>query len=170
MAVAAGKPDGFEFTCFTHDRSSVIRAAGAIQASLKQVGIEMETQLLQGRENSNKYWNLQTPEAYCSPNVGGASDPDVLLRRLFYSTSQRNFLHRPLANIDELLDQGDSTFDLVQRAKFYQEVDRYVIEEGLFITIAYQIDDTVVSDKLQGWDPHPGFLDGLNMAQSWLEK
>jgi peptide/nickel transport system substrate-binding protein len=72
------------------------------------------------------------------------------------------------AQIDELLEQGDSTTNLTEREAIYQEVQRLLVENAVSLPIRVDYYIYGISNKVHGWNKAPSGWPLL--YDFWLEQ
>jgi len=127
----------------------VPEVAQLLQAQLKAVGIEMESQVVAypaaleaAREGKH---NL-------IPFVLSSSDPDIL-RTFFHSSnadSGFNWSKVRDPRLDELLENGARTLDLSKRRELYAEAQQLIMAEALVLPIRDYVNLNATSAKVKG--------------------
>jgi peptide/nickel transport system substrate-binding protein len=120
-----------------------------LQAQLKAVGIEMESQVVAypaaleaAREGKH---NL-------IPFSLSSSDPDIL-RTFFHSSnadSGFNWSKVRDPQLDELLENGARTLDLGRRKELYAEAQQRIMAEALILPIRDYVNLNVTNAKVKG--------------------
>jgi peptide/nickel transport system substrate-binding protein len=115
--VAAGMPDGFEFTAVVSAAGTFLPSiAQAIQGMLAEYGITMNVEPLPPAQVLQTYAEGNA-QAYYSTQSGGA-DPSVVIARLMTSLSPGGGVPDELA---ALAEQGSETSDVGERQSIYHD-------------------------------------------------
>jgi peptide/nickel transport system substrate-binding protein len=75
------------------------------------------------------------------------------LRTLFHSENIGtgwNFTHRPIPEVDALLEQAETEFDLAARQEIFAQVQNTMLEEGMVIPTVYQQAINAFHNSVQG--------------------
>lgn len=153
----AGYPDGFKTTLWTNDNTIRINIATIVQNQLKQIGIEVDTQVVE--------WG-----AYLDGTAKGEHDMFILgwttvtgdadygLYPLFHSSQFGDAGNRTFYKndrVDELLVKGRASADPAERKAAYDEVQKLVNDEApwVFLYNAQYLDGTRANVK--GFIQHP---------------
>ncbi|HUF18789.1 MAG TPA: ABC transporter substrate-binding protein [Thermoanaerobaculia bacterium] len=143
--------------------------AQIIQQMLKNVGIDMQ---IQSNEFGTFYEDIQKGNFQMfSLSRGGIPDPDFY-QVIFHSASvppegqNRGYYINP--RMDQLIEQGRSTFDQARRKQFYDEAQRILADDIPYISLYHQTNIAVMRDYLDAFEMYPsGFLLSVpNMTSS----
>jgi peptide/nickel transport system substrate-binding protein len=136
----------------------VPEVAQLLQAQLKDVGIEMESQVVAypaaleaAREEKHNF----------IPFSLSSSDPDIL-RTFFHSSnadSGFNWSKFRDPMLDELLENGAHTLDLDERRELYAEAQQLIMAKALILPIRDYVNLNAASAKVRGlrYDPRGWF-------------
>ena len=80
-------------------------------------------------------------------------DPENFLDVLFRSGSLQNHTLFASPEVDALLAQARTEFDSAERARLYQEVQRILIDEAVWIPLFHGRSNEVVKPYVQGYIP-----------------
>ena len=121
------------------------REALAIQAELKEVGINVELEGITDvayskmyREKGNKDYDII---------LGGyvmGSDPDTFAS--LFSTKKDNGLNYNSPEIDKLFEEGNATLDDAKRVEIYNQAQKLVSEEAIYYPLGTNL-RTLVTKK-----------------------
>jgi peptide/nickel transport system substrate-binding protein len=152
LLARAGYPNGFEATVLTSAHPHHVRqrpgGAGQPQADRHQPQVE-----------SVEYapwvqrWQKKEFEATLN-TTGGYADPDAAFYRAFHTKAQNwNSINYP--ELDRLLDDGRSVFEVEKRKPIYDKVQLQLLEKPahLFLFSGEMID--VTQKIVQGFSQHP---------------
>jgi peptide/nickel transport system substrate-binding protein len=160
MLAQAGYPNGFTFVFKTSTDAEANSRAQVIQQMLKQVGINMQ---IQSNEMSTFFADIGKGNFQMySLSRNGIQDPDFYYV-IFYSKNtppdgqNRGYYNNP--KIDQLLQQGRSTFDRAKRKPAYVEVQKIVQEDLPYISLYLQSNVAIMRSNIDGYVQYPaGFL------------
>lgn len=160
MLAQAGYPNGFSFVFKTSTDAEANSRAQVIQQMLKQAGINMQ---IQSNEMSTFFADIGKGNFQMySLSRNGIADPDFYYI-LFYSKNtppdgqNRGFYNNP--KLDQLLEQGRSTFDRAKRKPVYAEVQKTVQDDLPYISLYLQSNVAVMRSNIDGYVQYPaGFL------------
>jgi peptide/nickel transport system substrate-binding protein len=154
-AKALLKQAGMESLSFTAIASSQIQPesvalAQIIQASLKQIGVNMTVQNLEAA----RYLDLDHKSDFqMMMHTFGRSntDPDTLLRGAIVWRAKDNVSKFDSADYAKLVDQAGSTVDPEKRKALYQQVAAIIVDECWTIPVAAAPLPYAYTKKLQGF-------------------
>ncbi len=137
----AGYPNGkgLNLTIVYHNDESQRELCEAIQAQLKEVGIDLKIDEMVGathrtgqNEGRLKFWRANWGADYYDPENYYA---------LFYSKNETptgpNTTHYKNAKVDSLYELGLKLVDFDERMKVYREIDKIIIEEAAWMIVYY---------------------------------
>jgi peptide/nickel transport system substrate-binding protein len=120
----------FSFTLMYGSGNSVVeQIASAVQADLKRIGVEMNTNPIEWAAFSEKTRNGEFEASMAAWGTG--TDPDTNYN-LWHSTQYkvgRNYVAYKNPRVDELFELGRKEFDAAKRAKIYQEIGKLVYDD-----------------------------------------
>jgi len=170
LMAEAGYADGFAFTLITPATEPAVGLADAqsIQAQLKQIGIEVEIELLELGIYVDR-WLAGDMDAWVGRN-SGAPDPDFMLYRYWHSTGNLNFV--PGWNdpeVDALLEQGKQVTDPEERKAIYAEAQKKLVAAAPWIWTYVFYEYRPMQDYVKGFTP---MSDGsyIYLRDVWLDK
>jgi peptide/nickel transport system substrate-binding protein len=134
--------------------------AQIIQQMLRQVGIDVQ---IQSNEFGTFYEDIGKGNFQLfSLSRGGVPDPDFY-QVIFHSSSMppegqnRGYYSNP--RVDQLIEQGRSTFDRQKRKAIYDEIQRILAEDLPYLSLYHQTNIAVMRDYVDGFEMYPsGFL------------
>ena len=168
MLDAAGHrdPDGdgprtrFKLVFRTSTDAEANQQAEIIQQMLRQVGVEMEIQT----SEFGTFMEDVTKGRFqmFSLRRAGVSDPDFYTT-IFHSKSQapvgQNRGYYVNSRVDQLLDQGRSTFDRAKRKQAYDEVQKLIAEDLPYVSLYHRDNVAIMRKNISGFEMYPsGFL------------
>jgi peptide/nickel transport system substrate-binding protein len=166
LMAEAGYADGFAFTLITPATEPAVGLADSqsIQAQLKQIGIEVEIELLELGIYVDR-WLAGDMDAWVGRNSGA---PD--LYRYWHSTGNLNFV--PGWNdpeVDALLEQGKQVTDPEERKAIYAEAQKKLVAAAPWIWTYVFYEYRPMQDYVKGFTP---MSDGsyIYLRDVWLDK
>jgi peptide/nickel transport system substrate-binding protein len=155
-----GKAPRFKLTFRTSTDAEANQQAEMIQQMLREVGIEVQIQTSEFgtfmEDISNGRFQLY------SLRRAGISDPDFYYT-IFHSKSvapngqNRGFYLNP--KVDQLIEQGRSTFDRTKRKAAYDEVQRILADDLPYISLYHRDNIAIMRKNIDGFTMYPnGFL------------
>jgi len=155
LLVKDGKP--FQFVIITNQGNAErAKTLQIIQQRLKAVGIEVKPRVIEWAAFLSQYIDKRNFDAVIMGWTIG-QDPD--LYDVWHSSKtgpkELNFIGFRNSEVDRLLEQGRSTFDLEKRRKCYYRIQEIFAEEQPY-TFLYVPDALpVVSSRFNGIEPAP---------------
>jgi peptide/nickel transport system substrate-binding protein len=153
LLALAGYPNGFSATCLTISTFPTMLAnARVIQANLKRIGIDLTIESLDYPRWLERWQRKEF--ALTLNTTAGFADPDAAFTRPFHSHAQNwNSIRNP--DLDRLLDEGRTIFEIEKRKPIYDAVQRMLLERPghLFLFTPEMID--VTQKGVQGFSQHP---------------
>jgi peptide/nickel transport system substrate-binding protein len=150
-------PDGFK-TTFLASSGDVADAgiAQILQASLKELGIDMEIQNVDpsAAQEAQSKREYQITHSYWTMDI---ADPDELVTFAVDPDSGASSFYTGYNNPDvvKLARDAAKTFDETERAKLYSELQRKAAEDAFLPTLFYSPFAYAVSDKVKGFQVYP---------------
>ena len=127
LLAQAGKPNGFAFTLMA--QGVVQQTAELIKDQLKEAGIEMTIQLLDGAALAAAIKAGEHLVRVLTPFPG--PDPDSLVYPFFSSKgAQNSFTHYNNTDVDRLLEQARTTLDPAARKPLYQQAQKLIMGDA----------------------------------------
>lgn len=155
VLVKDGKP--FQFTVITNQGNAErLKAAQIIQRRLKNVGIEMKIRVLEWASFLSNFIDKRNFDAVVLGwSIG--QDPDIF--DVWHSSKtgpkELNFIGFKNKEVDRLIEEGRSTFDMEKRKRCYFRIQDILAEEQPY-TFLYVPDALpVVSARFRGIEPAP---------------
>ncbi|QEM68386.1 peptide-binding protein [Geobacter sp. FeAm09] len=164
-----GKP--FSFTILTNQGNQQrLLTAQIIQQRLRYVGIDVKIRIVEWATFLKEFVDKGNFEAVM---LGWTTTPDPDMFDVWHSSKtnpgELNFVGFKSAEVDRLLVEGRSTFDLEQRRKAYFRIQEIMADEQPY-TFLYVPDALpVVSARIRGVKPAPAGI-GYNQIQWYVPK
>ena len=155
-----GAAPRFSLTFRTSTDAEANQQAEMIQQMLKEVGIDMK---IQSSEFSTFMDDIKNGRFQLfSLRRAGISDPDFYYT-IFHSKSlapngqNRGYYVNP--KVDQLIEQGRSTFDRTKRKAAYTEVQKILADELPYISLYHRDNVAIMRSNIDGFEMYPaGFL------------
>jgi len=160
----------FSFTILTNQNDQRMKCAQIIQQRLKVVGIDVKIRVMEWASFVTNYIDTGKFEAVI---LGWtvSQDPDIF--DVWHSSKtgpkELNFIHFKNAEVDRLLDEGRSTFDIEKRKACYWKIQDILAQEQPY-TFLYVPDALpVVSSRFHGIVPAPAGI-SYNLIKWYVPK
>jgi peptide/nickel transport system substrate-binding protein len=176
LLAEAGYPNGFktELWAMSNTRPYMpqpLKVAEAIQANLKEIGIDAEIKTYEWATYLEKTGNGEHPMGLYGW-TGVMADPDNFLYPNLSSTN----VEKPASNrafyvneeFTSLLEQAQVTFEQEERIKLYQKAQEIFHEDAPWVTIAHTTPPIGMASYVEGFNPHP--MEQDNFAKVYLNK
>ena len=162
----AGYGDGFsiETIIITGESEVNINIGQNLQAQLAEIGVDLQLEQLETNVYVERWLEADFDSALSENNSG----PDPHHTYIRYFTSDAVFqnvggLSSP--ELDELIQQGQTTTDPQARVPIYQEISRILLEESPWVWLFRGFRVEVLTPEVTGFVPHPaGSLKSLRGA------
>lgn len=157
LLAEAGYADGFSFEMIVPNSGEYIPVAEAVQAQLREVGVDAEIQILDASQVGTVVFAEQSADSMLA-GWGGRPDPSMTLGLRTTANGFSNPGRHSTDRNEELHAQALATFDPDERAKVIQEQVAEVVEQGLEITLYFPMRPQVMTDKVLGFQ---GYRSGM---------
>ncbi|MEK5040803.1 glutathione ABC transporter substrate-binding protein [Sporosarcina sp. FSL K6-3457] len=149
----AGYGDGFKTTIWTNDNPQRIDMAILLQASLKELNINVEIEQMEFGTYLEKTANGEH-DMFILGWSNPTGDADYGMYALFHSTQKgnpgnRSFYENP--EVDKLLNEGRREANPDERIKIYNTIQEHLIEDAPMVYIHHQEYLTGVSNNITGF-------------------
>lgn len=136
-----------------HGSSDANIIAQSLQSEAKKIGIEIK---LNQVENVNDIKAAGTFDL-CSANDSSAptGDPETFVQQRYLSTGSNNTGRYKNEEVDRLIQQFSTTYDLNQRQELAKKVSEQILDDAGNIYVSYVPLNTVASSKVKGAICHP---------------
>jgi peptide/nickel transport system substrate-binding protein len=164
ILVKDGKP--FSFTILTNQGNQQrLLASQIIQQRLRFVGIDVKIRVVEWATFLKEFVNKGNFEVVM---LGWSTTPDPDMYDVWHSSKTKpgelNFIGFNNAEVDRLLVEGRSTFDLEKRRRAYYRIQEILADEQPY-TFLYVPDELpVVSSRIRGVEPAPAGI-GYNQIR-----
>ena len=145
LLAEAGYPDGFKttlsFAAVAPNLPKATEVATVLQASLGEIGIEVELDTREFSQFVGALFGGQIEEMALTSILSSIADPDNWYTNLFASDRRSpngfNFSYFSNTDLDALLDRGRTTFDPAERKRIYDEAQALTQEDPPYGNIVY---------------------------------
>ena len=136
-----------------HGSSDANIIAQSLQSEAKKIGIEIK---LNQVENINDIKAAGTFDL-CSANDSSAptGDPETFVQQRYLSTGSNNTGRYKNEEVDRLIQQFSTTYDLSQRQELAVKISEQILDDAANIYVSYVPLNTVTSSKVKGAICHP---------------
>lgn len=165
LLAQAGYPDGFTVDFWVPESGSGMQQpramAAAIQADLRQVGIEMNIQTFEWGTYLDKVLGPreELPEVFEMSWIGDNGDPDnflyILLSGEQWPPAGFNMGYYRNEQVDELLREAQRTNDQAERQRLYEEALRILVDDAPWAWIDHETQIVAMKKSIQGFKLHP---------------
>jgi len=161
----------FEFTVITNAGNEArAKTAAILQQNLAEVGIKMEIRTVEWAAFINEFIDKRKFDAVI---LGWNTTPDPDQFDIWHSskTGPKELNHVGYANpeVDRLLDEGRSTFDLEKRKKAYFRIQEILAEEQPYVFLYVPDALPVVQSRFHGIEPAPAGI-SYNFVRWYVPK
>lgn len=146
----AGLEKGFKTTLWTNDNQVRVRIAQIVQANLKEIGIEVEIEILEW----GSYLDRTAAGEHDMFILGWTTvtaDPDYGLYALFHSTQTGSAGNRAFyanSEVDRLLDLGKVETDNKKREEHYFKAQELIVADSPIATLYYSTHNAGINKKV----------------------
>ncbi len=144
----AGYPNGFETTLWSgYSNTTAAKAVQFIQQQLAQVGIKVQTRLLEPGVRTNDVYSVKNPDdakvrLYYIGWADSTMDPDLTIRPILDSREAppkfMNAAYYSNPELDKLLDQAVEERDPTKRRELYNQAQKLVWEDAPWAFLLYE--------------------------------
>lgn len=151
VAMKDGQP--FETTLMVNNTDFFKRAAQIIQAQLKEIGIKVEIQIMEGTALNDA---TTTGNHQMFLQLYGSTDPNIMF--YFFHSSRIRATNRAWFSspeLDQLLEQGQQELDRDKQREIYLKVQEYIVKESPWVILCNPYEFTGVRKEVRGFTLHP---------------
>lgn len=164
----AGRPDGFEFTAVTNNSPVLVPVAEILRAMLKKVGIRMNIEVLAGGPATERFFHGRVYPMYMT-TWSRYPEPDWLASLAYKSDGFYNAGNLERPDIDALVAEGASLYDLADRKAVYDQLAAKVLEEAWYVPLLYDVNYAAAPKRVHNLDRLMGFDGKMNLRELWIE-
>lgn len=163
-ATKDGKP--FEVQLMVNNTDFFKRAAQIVQAQLKELGIKINIQIMEGTALNDA---TTTGNHQMFLQLYGSTDPNIMF--YFFHSSRKKATNRAwysTPELDSLLEQGQQSVDPEKQKEIYLKVQETVVKEAPWVVLCNPYEFTGVRKEVRGFTVHP--QGGLLLHDAWLKQ
>lgn len=161
LLAEAGYPDGFSVEMVIPDLSNNIRMAEAIQAYLKEIGINMGI-----KSYDAATWMTLSREGEAQITIqnltADSGDPDHSYMYLYKDSSMKTIRTQDEV-VNRLLNEGKAEIDEAKRKEIYSQLQDYIFENAIWLPIDEPIINFATRDYILNFTPNAGVQ--VNLAK-----
>jgi len=141
------------FSLIHHSNAYETRIAEAIQAQLKEIGIQVDLQAMELTAATAGYFSEKKAPALLSQWTG-RPDPQMTMANLFSGESFFNTGSHSTPEIEEFLLEAASTNDQTERAEIYSQMsEQGLLEEAVHIPLFFITGVSAMTESVKGYEP-----------------
>jgi ABC-type transport system substrate-binding protein len=171
LLAEAGYPNGFEVENWQAKSETFYKRNVAIQAMLKQIGIDMKINQMDSASWRQSRNNGKVP-IYLANWWADIPDPDNYMYNILHSTQTPGWsINYKNPKVDELIEKARVSTDMNERIKMYQEAEKIAIYDDVSIIPLFHIKEYyIVQPYVKDVQFHPTGIGSYNYRTMWLEK
>ncbi|RKL63487.1 ABC transporter substrate-binding protein [Thermoanaerobacteraceae bacterium SP2] len=171
LLAEAGYPNGFEVENWQAKSETFYKRNVAIQAMLKQVGIDMKINQMDSASWRQSRNNGKVP-IYLANWWADIPDPDNYMYNILHSTQTPGWsINYKNPKVDEFIEKARVSTDMNERIKMYQEAEKIAIYDDVSIIPLFHIKEYyIVQPYVKDVQFHPTGIGSYNYRTMWLEK
>ncbi|RIA21125.1 peptide/nickel transport system substrate-binding protein [Ectopseudomonas oleovorans] len=162
LLAEAGLADGFKTTIWTRPSGSLLNpnpnlGAQLLQADLAKIGVDAEIRVIEWGELIRRA-KAGEHDLLFMGWAGDNGDPDNFLTPQFSCASVEsglNFARYCDETLDKLIADGKASSDQNERSRLYQQAQKIIQEQALWLPLAHPTAFALLSDKVQGYKVSP---------------
>ncbi len=162
LLAEAGLADGFKTTIWTRPSGSLLNpnpnlGAQLLQADLAKIGVDAEIRVIEWGELIRRA-KAGEHDLLFMGWAGDNGDPDNFLTPQFSCASVEsglNFARYCDETLDKLIADGKASSDQSERSRLYQQAQKIIQEQALWLPLAHPTAFALLSDKVQGYKVSP---------------
>lgn len=167
LLAKAGYPNGFtiDFWVTTGRYLRDKEIAQALQQPMKTIGIDVQIKALDYAAFSSGMGRREA--ALFLLGWGSSSNPDTMLRTVFYSKSGANWSNYKNPSIDKLLDDAITQTSYGNAVKLWSDADKALVEDFAGVPIYWSSALYGASKKVQNFTQTP--LGAYDLTRTWID-
>ncbi len=167
--VKAGRPDGFEFTAVTSNSPVLIPTAEIIRVMLKKVGINMNIEVLSTGLATERFFHGREYPLYLT-GWSRYPEPDWIASLAYKSDGYYNAANLPRADVDALVEEGATYYDIDKRKRVYKKLDEIVLGEAWYVPLLYGVNYAAAPKKIGNLDRLMGWDGKMTLREIWIDE
>ncbi|MGL4392797.1 MAG: ABC transporter substrate-binding protein [Fusobacteriaceae bacterium] len=164
---SVGKDKGLKLKLWVNDNNPRIQSAQIIQSNLKNIGIDVDIEVLEWATYLQRSANGEH-DLLLGGWISGTLDADIVMYPLFHSDSLGGAGNRAFYSnkkIDNLIENGRAEINVEKRKSIYKEIQIILNEELPIIPLYYVNQNIGLNKKVENFEYNPStmyFLYGLD--------
>lgn len=164
----AGLGEGFKTSIWVNDNPTRVRVAEITQANLKEIGIDVEIEILEWGSYLDRTSNGEH-DMFVLSWTATTGDPDAGLYALFSGNSTAAAGNKAFYSderVNELLEAGKEEMDTEKRKAYYYEAQEKIVEDAPIAGLYYDTHNAGINRKVTGFELNPSRSHMLYGVQS----
>lgn len=148
------KPGELNFKLWSSENPTRIQIAQIIQANLKDIGINVEIEVIESGTLLLKT-SKGDHDLFLTTWITGVTDSDTILTSLFHSNSigiSGNRAFYKNNEIDTLLEKARLTIDKKERKEYYKEIQNIIFTDAPVVPLVHRIDGIAINRRIKGFE------------------
>jgi peptide/nickel transport system substrate-binding protein len=166
---AGGKPDGFEFTAVTWNSPTLVPTTEVVRAMLKKIGVTMNIDVLNVGPATEAMFHSGLYPLYIT-SWSRYPEPDWLASLAYKSDGYYNPGNVDRPDVDALVDQGASLYDIAERKAVYGELNALVLDEAWYVPLIYGVFHAAAPKKVSNLDTLMSWDGKMNVRHIWFNE
>ncbi|MEX2541466.1 MAG: ABC transporter substrate-binding protein [Trueperaceae bacterium] len=167
LLAEAGVGDDFVLELMpTTQYEESIRVAQVVQANLADIGVQASIRTLEWAEWLEEEGAGNYDTYVCSWNA--LVDPDDYFYAQHKTGEVFNFTGYSNDTVDELLERGRGTEDLIERLPIYEQINRIIVDEAPYIYLYNPLNIHAYRPYVEGFEARPD--QAVRFAETWLDR
>ena len=169
----AGYENGLKLTIYTPEDPNRRKAAIIMQSMLKKVGIDLKVQSLEW----GSFVAVTSKGEADMYTIGWTwyPDPEYFIFYMFHSSRKGTYGNGGGYNnpkVDELIAKGESTADQQERIKYYQEAEKLIMQDRVYMPLYHKMVVMGVNKRVKGFTVSPDMMIRLYAPGTnvWVEE
>jgi peptide/nickel transport system substrate-binding protein len=164
-----GQPEGFEMEVVTFTIPLMVQQAEMIQSQLAAVGIKINLTVLDTTTTANKFF-VQKEYPLLIHMFSRYPEPDYIASLLLKGDGYYNPHKTSQPEMDNLIANGASTYDLNQRKTIYRQITEKYLNDCWFVPMLYNTYYYGYKDSIGGIDTFFGWDAKMQFRTIWLKQ
>ncbi|MDI3473335.1 MAG: peptide/nickel transport system substrate-binding protein [Thermotogaceae bacterium] len=169
----AGYDNNLSLTIYTPEDPNRRKAAIVMQSMLKKIGVDLKVQSLEW----GSFVAITSKGDADMYTIGWTwyPDPEYFIFYMFHSSRKGTYGNGGGYNnpkVDELIAKGESTADKQERIKYYQEAEKLIMKDMVYMPLYHKMVVMGVNKKVKGFTVSPDMMIRLYAPGTniWIEK
>ena len=163
----AGRAGGLRFEAVTNNNPTLVQAAEVVRAMLREVGIQMDINVLATGAATESFFHASRFPVYLT-TWSRYPEPDWLASLAYKSDGFYNAANLPRPDVDRLVEEGASLYDLDARKAIYSRINETVLGEAWFVPLLYGVNYATATRRVRNLDRLMGWDGKMNVREIWM--